>query len=48
MTDNDRKLLAEIIRAARDVAQDVADELCDDQLLRALDRYDLKAEERIA
>lgn len=62
MNENDRKLLAEVLRCARIIASDGADidvgyyddDDIDDiskdarALQSALDRYDLRAEDRIA
>lgn len=47
MSENDRKLLAELFKVVREVAPEFS--ACgDSRLERALDRYDLRAEDRIA
>lgn len=58
MTENDRRLLADVLRCARNVADSAADIGCIDDvdvvetdardLQAAIDRYDLRAEDRIA
>lgn len=55
MSENDRKLLAEVLRCARAIANEVTDiydiddvEEFGHELQSALDRYDLRAEDRIA
>lgn len=46
MSENDRKLLAEVLRAARDATERLDGEV--NWLQRAIDLYDLRAEDRIA
>lgn len=58
MTENDRKLLADVLRCARTVVDSASDIGCIDDvdvvetdaraLQAAIDRYDLRAEDRIA
>lgn len=47
MSENDRKLLADVLMIARGIFEDTSTATLDD-LRPALDRYDLRATERLA